>query len=1175
MIVDFAKRIEKEEAGGVPMYRHSWCIPADARADKKKDYINTEFPAMTAEEMVSGKKSKSSDYVHPGRGHLTLPSYAHKKEGGDCAYRCCSMYIKRIPDMFVIDLDEKDKCNENNPLYRELLDSNCPYTKTAKGYHFYIYLDGSPADITNTLSVQKVIDPIDPTDGSDSGVIGAMDLLGRKHPSAYNCIEAEHHELVNHDAPFPHFQWEEFSKNYLNVAKMMGGSKGKKDLASKRQKKEANAIVGNDAINSALEASLFQGYIDRLSKEGNKRYDYDTWKDVGIICWNNFDGEDEGFTIWMNWTHQDPLYKKDDVGNPGEHSYRNLSEMQTKWAGFTQRETPLTWKTLRMWANEDDPHSNVYQELYDARGHNGLMEYMNEFLAFNNKTSEVIYMDPLDRSTDARPTMKKPSDMVPVFDCFQVKMEMDKGDGTTKTKSVNPFNYWMKASQGVIRRNVCGVTFMPRNCPENYFNMFDGFDIDKRDVSDWSLEDATEECSGLLNHIRYIWCKGNDEYYNFIIGWFAHILQRPHIKVGCLICVKSKEGGGKGIVFDFMRTILGGRLYRQVNDIKHITGDWNAILEGALLINGDEVVWGGDIVKGNTLKGLITEPEVTITEKNVKAYKIKNTTAFAMSSNEDRCMSSREGDRRSFGLELEDTWSGRQKSVEHKQYFCNISGSINSSQGIAQKKAEAFAKYLFEWDLTEFNPADSPLTDFVSAQIMKNWHPVEKWWFRVLQVARFDIEDKHRKPTRFQVDGEFGPKTIEEPFEDAQLIYGNIGGRNWGNGIYEVDDIITKTTAPLQSCAYYTSNRHQKQVYKDIQSCSPSSWSLWKKLAEAEGFDALKVPMPLSFIKEYERLCGYIRREDKASKNTLRDYPWACNPLVSHTNRSVKSEYHDAEFDPAIGMPFSAIQDGGKFPEFRSVDNTDKDDIFFSQLEGIKQDWQMDSDDPYGSVVNRQAMRFAPGKKYEINYDTESDEEDDEGRMMYELAPENYVRLGAEGAWKCSDRWEPMEIVDRASWDAYINKWKDGVNEANFSDDLVWNTWNDRNGEKFCHTTHSKKVQNYLYDKRWVYEKFQQSVGKGYGAQNVSYDEFFDKITTMLGGKYIDNKGGLYLSQRLRVKSKKKKGGASADNEDRKQYWRFVGLEPAREKFVKWAGRLVDWGDAVVDEDIDDDAFGY
>lgn len=1159
-ILQFAKRLERDEGNGVPMWRHVWCIPADARSDKKKCYIKTEFPSMTAEEMVNGKPSKKegSKYKHPGRGHLTLPGWlSANEEGADCAYRCVSIYAKRVPDLFVLDFDERSKCNSDNELFTELVDSGTPYTETAKGYHFWVYITDTPA-FTNSIGIQKIIDPIAPDDEADTGKTGALDFLGRKHSSAFNPIEAEHHELRNPDGDILRYDWEYFSKEYLNVPKMMGATRGKRDHISKKEKQEAIAVSGDASSDGKLEIGLFREYLNRLSKEGNRRYGYDSWTQVGIICWNNFNGDDTGFTIWMQWTHQDPLYPKVD-GQGQKHSYRNLSWMNTKWASFSERETPMTWKTLRGWANQDDPKLNIYQEVWDARGHDGLVDYMNEFIAFNNDTSEIIYLDPTDHSPGATPKFKKITDMKPVFECFQVKMlvgadDDDEGGGKKKTKKVNPFPYWMKAS---TRRNVCGVTFMPRNCPKNYFNMFNGFDIEKQDVADLCLEEATRECQGLLDHIRYIWCKGNAEYECFVLDWFAHILQRPEIKVGCLVCVKSKEGGGKGIVMDFMRKILGERLYRQVNDIKHITGDWNSVLEGALLINGDEVVWGGDIVKGNTLKGLITEPKVRITEKNRQMYEIPNTTAFLCCSNEARCMAAREGDRRSFGLELSDQWAGRQKTAEHKKYFCDISGTNNSSQGITMKKAEAFAKVLFERDLEMFNPANAPLTEFVSGQIMKNWHPVEKWWYKVLSVARLDIEDKHKKPTQIVVDD----RNVNVPFDEDQLIYGEVS-TEWGNGVKEVQHRIRKTQVPLRSCAYYA-NRQARQKIDRGESGSPNPESVWKKLCDDEGLDYKRVPIPMALLDIYPEPSHRSPSDtlQHRGRNTLFDKNWASMPLMVKKTKKGKpdEEFRDEEFDVCCGMPHEALQGEGHFPDILGKTNLDKKGHFTDESR-VKHDWQMDMNDPYDCVMKRQKMVGRPSS----SWNTGSEEE-----MLYHLAPEHYLRRGMEGAFSMEDQWKDLVITDQAKWEAYKEQWGSGVNEHNFHKGLCYDTWNDEQGDQLMLTEHIAKPLKWVYDKEWVFEKYQQSVGRGYGAQNVDYNDFYSRITDMLGGDHSDDTKtprGLYSSARLR----------GAKSSDRRQYWRFVALDKARHKFQHWAGRLVKWEDSVFEEDETEDAdFGY
>lgn len=1165
-ILDFAKRLEADECGNVPMWRRTWVIPADATKGNKKDYCFTEYPSMTAEEIAnSSKLNKKGDRTIPGRGYEKKPNYINQREGGDCAYPSITMYIKRIPDMFVIDLDEKSKCNENNPLYTMLLESGCPYTITAKGYHFYIYVDGTPA-FTASLSVQKVLNPIDPTDETDTGTIGAMDFLGRKHPTAFNPVEACHSELVNGDAPFPHYDWEDFSKKFLDVPKMMGAKRGKKDNISRKEKREAVAVSGAEEGN--IDAELFQQYLDRLDcSEGSKRYKYDPWIHTGIVCWNNFSGSDEGFTKWMMWAHKDILYKKTADGEMNEHSYRDLSEHKKRWDGFHARDTPMTWKTLRGWANEDDGGKNIFQEVYDARGEKGLCDYMNEFICFNRKTSEIIFNDPDDRSEYSKVEIKPVKDMKPLYESRMIKVPNPTSEDGKK-KMVNPFSLWMKC---FYRRDVCGITFDPSpSCPTNYYNMYDGFNIDQRDVVDWTKAEAEQECQGLLDHIYNIWCHGIEEHYKFVIGWFAHILQRPHIKVGVLICVKSKEGGGKGIVFDFMRTILGGRLYKQIHDIQHITGQWNSVLEGRLLINGDEVVWGGDVVKGNTLKGLITEPEVTINEKFRQSYSIKNTTAFCMSSNEERCMSSREGDRRSFGLELDNRWCGKQKSPEHKQYFGNISGAHNSSAGTARKKAEAFAKYLFEFDLSGFNPANAPLTEFVSGQIMKNWHPVEKWWFRVLQTGMLDIQQSHKKETIETYQENDFEKQRRIPYDDAQLIYGNVS-KKWGNGEKCWTTKMSRDMdRPLQSCPYYYSTTNMGRGEYGINwMCQGSTdlWHKWEKICEKYDIDILKVPMPYELVK----VDGWGEKEGGGKAS------WK----PSHPNRYEKEGWVAGEgnhsFDILCGIPKSACMTAeGIAPNLCCETNKHNEELFRSGLHcsscPAQLDWQMDMKNPYKSVADRMEQKV-PVSDDDVKY----------GKKHYAFhhSHMHYYRKGCKDAFELIEKpsaypnerpdtrfWE-IAVVDEPVFLAYCEKWKDGVNEDNFHEDLYIQNWFDTKGCPLFHQKSTDKITKWLYNKDWVFEKFQQQVGIGYGGHNIDQNTFWSRVQEMLGGKREDGKGGLYQSLRART---------GEGSNSRKQFLRFVAIEPARERFSQWAGRLVDWDDSSFAEDVDDtidEDFGY
>ena len=53
-----------------------------------------------------------------------------------------SIYIKHIPNLYVVDFDQKDldKCD----LYCKLKKENVAHTETAKGYHFYMFINDIP-----------------------------------------------------------------------------------------------------------------------------------------------------------------------------------------------------------------------------------------------------------------------------------------------------------------------------------------------------------------------------------------------------------------------------------------------------------------------------------------------------------------------------------------------------------------------------------------------------------------------------------------------------------------------------------------------------------------------------------------------------------------------------------------------------------------------------------------------------------------------------------------------------------------------------------------------------------------------------------------------------------------------------------------------------------------------
>jgi len=195
------------------------------------------------------------------------------------------------------------------------------------------------------------------------------------------------------------------------------------------------------------------------------------------------------------------------------------------------------------------------------------------------------------------------------------------------------------------------VDFIPKHegIDPNTFNSFDSFKAKKTDNKiDKSKIDK------ILWHIRYIWCKNNDDLYNYIINWLAHLMQIPYKKIiiGIAILLKSKQGAGKNIIWEFIADFIIGKKYSLViGDIDRLLGKFNTIVENKILTICDEISnYGGAFKSNNKLKNLITQSDQIIEKKGLDPVKF---TDFL--SKNDWPIKVEQSNRRYFCLDLDNS----------------------------------------------------------------------------------------------------------------------------------------------------------------------------------------------------------------------------------------------------------------------------------------------------------------------------------------------------------------------------------------------------------------------------------------------------------------------------------------------------------------------------------------
>jgi len=77
----------------------------------------------------------------------------------------------------------------------------------------------------------------------------------------------------------------------------------------------------------------------------------------------------------------------------------------------------------------------------------------------------------------------------------------------------------------------------------------------------------------LTKHLLEVWCSGNVANYEWMLSWFANIIQRPQQKIGIAVVLWSEaEGAGKGIIVEwFSKEFIGWEYYTKIDEIG---ADW-------------------------------------------------------------------------------------------------------------------------------------------------------------------------------------------------------------------------------------------------------------------------------------------------------------------------------------------------------------------------------------------------------------------------------------------------------------------------------------------------------------------------------------------------------------------------------------------------------------------------
>eukprot|EP01047_Picozoa_sp_COSAG01_P076735 COSAG01_NODE_13578_length_1565_cov_3.347203_1_plen_346_part_00 len=216
----------------------------------------------------------------------------------------------------------------------------------------------------------------------------------------------------------------------------------------------------------------------------------------------------------------------------------------------------------------------------------------------------------------------------------------------------------------------------------------------------------------LLEHIHTILCNGNQDHSQYLLNCMAHMVQYPWRRLNVCICMISEEGAGKSIVWSrFMGAILGNN-YLSHGNHSAVLGQFNDCLSGKVLINCEELVWGGHGV--GILKDLLTSDSLFINRKNCQPWTERNFVNLVICTNGHHAVPASLSARRFFVLQPSNLYSGAQ-STAAKAWF----------KKVLDVDPKAFAHFLYNRNLDGFCPRNVPVTEALTAQKHRSMDAVE------------------------------------------------------------------------------------------------------------------------------------------------------------------------------------------------------------------------------------------------------------------------------------------------------------------------------------------------------------------------------------------------------------------------------------------------------------------
>ena len=465
--------------------------------------------------------------------------------------------------------------------------------------------------------------------------------------------------------------------------------------------------------------------------------DYDTWLQIGMGLWHQYDGDNEGLLLWHEWSAQASNYDSD--------------ALDEKWPTFEHEgkgRSPVTAKLILKLANEEEKRlageqvEETKDEIDKAKTVDQLQEIAREIkhLAFEPLVRDSVvnalrkrYKDitgetmPVARARaltryENPENKRKPKwlegfvyiEKDEIFYHVELRVELSKASFdarhnrfmmTQKDRLEGRSSPEHTASQAALNlwqiRTVYRRMYMPH---EEQFFTYNGqefvnfySDAGVPDVPEKLSSDEKQAIKRVQAHFRHLFAYERD--WKLLLDWLAYIVQTRK-RISWMPLIQGTEGDGKTFFAEMLKVVLGWE------NVAIVAGEaleerYNHYMEGALLVFFEEVrLHGHNRYEAlNRMKPWITNKIINIRKMQHGTYEVVNTASILAASNHKDAIPAGDNDTRYFPLFSR--WQTKTAikgfMEKHPDYYTDLYGTLDH--------AGALRKWLLEHEISDsFNP---------------------------------------------------------------------------------------------------------------------------------------------------------------------------------------------------------------------------------------------------------------------------------------------------------------------------------------------------------------------------------------------------------------------------------------------------------------------------------------